>query len=121
MAEWMRNTVESTLGPAQLQIKTGTPTRTPTGGTTTAYVAGGQSFCNIAPLSSEEQEFAERLGYRAEVTARVALDLDVDPGMRAVVTNSGTDELDGEWEVTRIDVGFPAVDRLLYLARVPTT
>jgi hypothetical protein len=118
MAEWMRNTVESTLGPAQVQVKTPTTTRTPTGGTTTTYVLGGVSFCNIAALSSEEREFAEQLGYHAEVTARVSLDLDVDPGFLVVVTNADVDELDGEWKVTRIDVGFPAVDRLLYLARV---
>lgn len=119
MADWMKNVVETTLGPAKASLKVPTQHRTPTGGYTTTYVDGPFSYCNIGAASASEIEIAQRLGYQGNIVCRVSLDFDVDPGNRIVVSDSGADELDGEWEVSGISVGFPAVDRLLYLYRFP--
>jgi head-tail adaptor len=117
MADWMRTTVESTLGPAKATRRVRTATRTPTGGTTYAYADGAFSYCSIAPMSGDELELAGKLGIRASITCRVSFDLDVDNNDRIVISDTETDELDGEWEVTYIAVSSPAIDRLLWLSR----
>jgi hypothetical protein len=99
MALWMRQTVDSTLGPARAYVQTRTEVRTPTGGTTYAYTDGDFSYCNVAPMSAEELEHAG------------AMD------MRIRIVDTGLDELDGVWSVKAVLTGHPSVDRLLYLAR----
>lgn len=121
MADWMRNTVESTLGPAKATRRTKVPTRTPTGGTTYTWADGDWSYCNIAPMGSEELELAGRMEVRGTHACRVSFEFDVDHGDRIVISDAaGADELEGEWEVTSVLTGFPPVDRLLYLARTTT-
>lgn len=121
MADWMRNTVESTLGPAKATISRRTETRTPTGGRTYTWASGQWGYCNIAPMTSEDLELAGRMSARGTVACRISADLDVDLFDRITVSDAGVDELDGLWEVTAVLTGFPVVDRLLYLARLSTT
>ena len=118
MADWMRSTVESTLGPAKATRQTRTETRTPTGGRTYTFTAGAWSYCNIAPMNARELEHASRIEARGSVSCRVSADVDFDASDRIVVSDSGADELDGLWEVTAVVTGYPVVDRLLYLDRV---
>jgi SPP1 family predicted phage head-tail adaptor len=118
MADWMRNTVETTLGPAKATVQTRTETRTPTGGTTYAYSDGAWSYTNVAPMTTEEMEHAGAMGVSASVAARVSFELDVDPEQRIRISDTGADELDGVWSVKAVLTGFPPVDRLLYLARI---
>lgn len=118
MADWMRTTVDSTLGPAKATKQTRQEVRTPTGGRTFTFVPGGFSYCNIAPMSQDDIEMAGRLEARGSMACRVSASFDVDKTDRIVVTDTGMDELDGEWEVTAVLTGYPVVDRLLYLARV---
>jgi SPP1 family predicted phage head-tail adaptor len=117
MALWMRQTVDSTLGPARAYVQTRTEVRTPTGGTTYAYTDGDFSYCNVAPMSAEELEHAGAMGVQAAFSCRVSLDMDVDPDMRIRIVDTGLDELDGVWSVKAVLTGHPSVDRLLYLAR----
>jgi len=118
MADWMRETVNSTLGPAKATRQTKTPVRTPTGGTTYTWTSLGFSYCNIAPMSQEDLDLAGRMEARGSVACRVTLTFDVDKGDRIVISDTGADELDGTWEVTAVLTGYPPVDRLLYLARM---
>lgn len=118
MADWMRNTVESTLGPATATRQVRTEVRTPTGGRTYTWTTTGMSYCNIAPMSAQDIDIAGRLDARGSVACRVSFDLDVDAHDRIVVAGTDTDELDGTWEVTAVQTGYPVVDRLLYLDRV---
>lgn len=113
----MRNTVESTLGPALATLQTRMSARTATGGRTFTYVAGASSYCTIAPMSADEMELAGRMNVRGTVSCRVSADLDVDATDRIVISDAGADELDGVWEVTAVLTGYPVVDRLLYLER----
>lgn len=117
MADWMRATVDSTLGPAQAIRQTRIETRTPTGGRTFTWQDGTASWCNIGAMSQEDLEMAGRLEARGSVACRVSSSFDVDKQDRIKVIDSGADELDGIWEVTASLVGYPQVDRLLYLAR----
>lgn len=118
MQDWMRHTVESTLGPAKAYRRTRSETRTRTGGTTFTWADGDWSYCTVATLSGDESELAGRLASRATVTCRVSISLDVDPPDRIRIEDTGTDELDGEWEVVYVAVASMPTDRLLYLARV---
>ena len=118
MADWMKETVNSTLGPAKATRQTKQTTRTPTGGTTITWVNGGFSYCNIGSMSQEDLDLAGRMEARGTVACRVSASFDVDKSDRVVVSDSGSDELDGAWEVTAVMVGYPQVDRLLYLARL---
>lgn len=118
MADWMRSTVQSTLGPAKATIKTRVETRTPTGGTLFTYVNGPFGYCSIGPMTTEELELSGRMGAKGTVSCRVASYLDVNPHDRISITDTGVNELDGIWEVTAIMTGFPVVDRLLFLGRV---
>jgi len=118
MADWMRNTVETTLGPAKATKQGRTETRTPTGGRTFTYADGAWSYCTIAPMTADEMQHADRLQARGSVACRVSADLDVDASDRIKITDAGADELDGIWEVTAVVTGYPMVDRLLYLVRV---
>lgn len=118
MADWMKETVNSTLGPAKATRRVKVPVRTPTGGTTYTWSDAGFSYCNIAAMSAEDLELAGRMEARGTVSCRVAASFDVDKSDRIVISDSGADELDGEWEVTASLTGFPHVDRLLYLARL---
>lgn len=118
MAEWMRNTVETTLGPAKAFVQMRTEQRTATGGVTYAYADGAWSYTNVAPMTAEEIEHAGAMGVKASIAARVSFDLDVDPEMRVRIADTGADELDGTWHVAAVLTGYPPVDRLLYLARI---
>lgn len=118
MADWMRNTVETTLGPAKAIRQVRTEVRTPTGGRTYTYADGAFSYCNIAPMNATEMQHADRLQARGSVAARVSADVDFDATDRIRVEDAGADELDGVWEVTAVVTGYPVVDRLLYLDRV---
>jgi head-tail adaptor len=118
MADWMRTTVESTLGPAKATRQDRIETRTPTGGVTFTWVGGGFSYCNIASMSQEDLDIAGRMGAHGTVACRVMAAFDVDKSDRIVVSDSGADELDGTWEVTAVLTGYPHVDRLLYLGRL---
>jgi head-tail adaptor len=121
MADWMRNTVESTLGPAIATVIHRIETRTPTGGRTFTWATGAYSYCSIGAMSASDLDLAGRMEARATVACRVSAELDVDTHDRVSVTDAGADELDGTWEVTAVLTGYPMVDRLLYLNRVETT
>jgi head-tail adaptor len=118
MADWMRNTVESTLGPGKAFLQVRQEHRTPTGGTTYTWTDGPWSYCAIASMSHDELEMAGAMGLQANVSCRVGADLDVDPEHRIRVEGSGADELEGVWQVKSILAGHPFTDRLLYLARI---
>lgn len=117
MADWMKNTVESTLGPAKATRQVRIETRTPTGGRTFTYNDGGWSYCNIAPMSVRELDLAGRMGVEGSVSCRISADLDIDQTDRVRIEDSGADEMDGIWEVTAVLTGHPFVDRLLFLTR----
>lgn len=117
MADWMRATVQSTLGPATATVSTRTAVRTPTGGTSYTWTPGGYSFCTLAPMTADEIDLAGRLSVRGTLSCRISANLDVDAQDRITIADAGADELDGVWEVTAVMTGFPMVDRLLYLAR----
>lgn len=118
MADWMRSTVQTTLGPAKATVMVRVESRTPTGGTTFTYAGTLWGYCTIGPMSTEELELSGRMNAKGTVSCRVAADLDVDPHDRVVISDTSVDELDGTWEVTAVMTGFPVVDRLLFLGRV---
>ena len=120
MADWMRHTVESTLGPAKATVLKRVEARTPTGGRTYTWASGLWSYCNIAPMTADDLELAGRMAARGTVTCRISADLDGDPHDRITIVDAGVDELDGTWEVTGVLTGYPVVDRLLYLGRIET-
>lgn len=117
MADWMRNTVETTLGPAKATVQTRTEIRTPTGGRTYTWAPGFWGYCNVAPMSAQELELAGRMEVEGTVSCRISANLDVHEHDRIDITDTGADELDGMWEITAVLTGFPHVDRLLYLRR----
>jgi head-tail adaptor len=118
MADWMREVVDSTLGPAKATRQIRTEHRTPTGGTTYTWNDGSWSYCNVAPMASDELELAGRMEVKGTVSCRVSAMLDVDTHDRIKISDTEVDELDGDWEVTAVMTSSTVVDRLLYLSRI---